>query len=167
MATTTTTNTGDQQPLVPLNATLSAAAQIQARDLDAMYAKVRGIFAAKLESGEPLAKKHVTAFYVNITYPNPGNQQQMKANCMCCLKPISSTGSARLVEHTVKCVLARMNKPKYVEPAVGWNSEHEKSGVVKFGVADYEPRKSTAKVCAPTRPALCPPPTEYESGLLM
>ena len=46
-------------------------------------------------------------------------------------------------------------------------AEHEKSGVVKFGVADYEPRKSTAKVCAPTRPALCPPPTEYESGLLM
>ena len=46
----------------------------------------------------------------------------------------------------------------YVEPAIGWNTEDNKAGVIKFGVADYEPRKSSAKIIAPTRPALPPPP---------
>ncbi len=39
-------------------------------------------------------------------------------------------------------LLARMNKPKYVEPAIGWNDEDDKAGVIKYGVANFEPRKS-------------------------
>ena len=44
------------------------------------------------------------------------------------------------------------------------NSDNEKSGVIKYGVANYEPRKSTLKITAPKRPterpALLPPADE-------
>ena len=55
------------------------------------------------------------------------------------------------------CLLSRMNKPKYVEPAVGWNTEDEKSGVVKYGVAEYTPA-GHLKVQTPVRPASLAPP---------
>ena len=51
-----------------------------------------------------------------------------------------------------------VGKPGYSEPAIGWNSEDNKSGVIKYGVANYEPRKSVAKIMAPARPALPAPP---------
>ena len=60
-------------------------------------------------------------------------------------------------------LLTRMNKPGYSEPAIGWNSEDNASGVIKYGVANYEPRKSVAKIAMPVRPALpapLPPPQE-------
>ena len=40
-------------------------------------------------------------------------------------------------------LLTRMNKPNYVEPAVGWNCEDNHVGVIKYGVADYEPHKNS------------------------
>jgi hypothetical protein len=57
-------------------------------------------------------------------------------------------------------LLRRMKKPNYVEPAIGWNNDDEKSGVTKYGVAHYEPLKLGAKmktVPAPARPALPAP----------
>ena len=51
-----------------------------------------------------------------------------------------------------------MKKPCYVEPAIGWNNEDKHSGVVKYGVAHYEPLQRRAKIDAPARPALLPPP---------
>ena len=53
-------------------------------------------------------------------------------------------------------LLARMNKAKYVEPAIGWNCEDDHVGVIKYGVAHYEPRKNSAPISAPNRPALPP-----------
>ena len=47
-----------------------------------------------------------------------------------------------------------MKKPNYVEPAIGWNTEDNAAGVIKYGVANYEPRKSAAKIAAPVRPPL-------------
>jgi hypothetical protein len=66
-------------------------------------------------------------------------------------------------------LLRRMKKPNYVEPAIGWNNEDEKSGVTKYGVAHYEPLKLKAKVTAPARPALPPPsdgPQDEQEPLL-
>jgi hypothetical protein len=34
-------------------------------------------------------------------------------------------------------LLKRMQKPTYTEPAIGWNDEEMKSGIVKYGVAKY------------------------------
>ena len=59
-------------------------------------------------------------------------------------------------------LLARMNKPNYVEPAVGWNCEDNHVGVIKYGVADYEPRKNSTPISAPNRPALLQPWPEDE-----
>ena len=50
-----------------------------------------------------------------------------------------------------------MKKPNYVEPAIGWNSEDNMSGVIKFGVADYVPI-GASKVQPPVRPAALMPP---------
>lgn len=49
-------------------------------------------------------------------------------------------------------LLNRVRQPQYSEPAVGWNTEDEKSGVTKYGVAHYEPCKIT-EVKALARPA--------------
>eukprot|EP00966_Prymnesium_polylepis_P179620 4158961-Prymnesium_polylepis.1 len=55
-------------------------------------------------------------------------------------------------------LIARMKKPNYVEPAIGWNDEDFQTGVTKFGVANYE-GTAKLKVKAPAqRPALMPPP---------
>ena len=49
-------------------------------------------------------------------------------------------------------LLTRMKKPAYSEPAIGWNDEDFKAGLVKFGVADYvAPTK--VNIEAPARPA--------------
>ena len=34
-------------------------------------------------------------------------------------------------------------------PAIGWNIEDNVAAVIRYGVADYEPRKSTVKIVAP------------------
>ena len=40
--------------------------------------------------------------------------------------------------------------------ALGWNQEDDAAGVVKYGVANYEPaRKSAAAPVRPPQPALC------------
>ena len=53
-------------------------------------------------------------------------------------------------------LLSRMAKPAYSEPAIGWNQEDDAAGVVKYGVANYEPaRKSAAAPVRPPQPALC------------
>ena len=41
---------------------------------------------------------------------------------------------------------------------IGWNTEDDKAGVIKYGVTHYEPLKSSTKITAPTRPALPAPP---------
>ena len=51
-------------------------------------------------------------------------------------------------------LLTHMRKPDYSEPAIGWNNDDNKAGVIKYGVANYEPRKSKAKIMAPARPAI-------------
>ena len=58
-------------------------------------------------------------------------------------------------------LLMRMKEPNYSEPAIGWNTDDEKSGVVSFGVANYESTKEL-KVKAPPRPMLMPPPVPVE-----
>ena len=50
-------------------------------------------------------------------------------------------------------LLSRMKKPNYSEPAIGWNQEDMKTGVIEYGVANYEPRQSAAPITAPIRPA--------------
>ena len=70
-------------------------------------------------------------------------------------------------------LLSRMAKPAYSEPAIGWNQEDDAAGVVKYGVANYEPaRKSAAALVRPPQPALClapvrPPLDHDEMPLLM
>ena len=59
-------------------------------------------------------------------------------------------------------LLARMNKPNYVAPAVGWNCEDNHVGVIKFGVADYMPRTNSTQISAPKRPELLQPLPEDE-----
>ena len=61
-------------------------------------------------------------------------------------------------------LLRRMKKPKYAEPAIGWNADDEKSGVEKYGVANYEPLKSHVKIEKPTRPALLAPSDAAPEG---
>ena len=52
-----------------------------------------------------------------------------------------------------------MRKPGYSEPAIGWNNDDNKAGVIKYGVANYEPmKKGTRAPVAPLRPALPPSP---------
>jgi hypothetical protein len=51
-------------------------------------------------------------------------------------------------------LLARMNKPNCVEPAVGWNCEDNHVGVIKYGVADYEPRTKSTPISTTKRPEL-------------
>ena len=61
-----------------------------------------------------------------------------------------------------------MAKPAYSEPAIGWNQEDDAAGVVKYGVANYEPRKSSAVPVRPQPPALClapAPPAEDDDGM--
>ena len=67
-----------------------------------------------------------------------------------------------------------MAKPAYSEPAIGWNQEDDAAGVVKYGVANYEPaRKSAAAPVRPPQPALSlllpvrPPLDHDEMPLLM
>ena len=48
-------------------------------------------------------------------------------------------------------LLRRMKKPNYAEPAIGWNADDAKSGVEKYGVANYEPLKSYVKIDKPRR----------------
>ena len=55
-------------------------------------------------------------------------------------------------------LITRATKPRYVEPAIGWNDDDFNTGVTKFGVANYE-GTAKLKVKAPAvRPALMPPP---------
>ena len=82
---------------------------------------------------------------------------------------LEHTKANKLVElfHNLR-LLAGMLKPGYSEPAIGWNSEDNKSGVIKYGVANYEPRKSIAKIAAPVRPALpAPVPLQEDDSTLL
>ena len=60
--------------------------------------------------------------------------------------------SSKLVSlfHNLR-LLNRVKKPGYVEPALGWNDEDFKSGLIKFGVADYA-GATKVKIEAPLRP---------------
>ena len=50
-------------------------------------------------------------------------------------------------------LLARVKKPRYSEPAVGWNQDDFAAGVTAFGVSHYEStQKLTVK--APARPCM-------------
>jgi hypothetical protein len=53
-------------------------------------------------------------------------------------------------------LLHRMKKPNYSEPAIGWNEDDFKAGVVTYGVANYESTQKL-KVKAPKRPMIMPP----------
>ena len=44
-----------------------------------------------------------------------------------------------------------MKKPTYTEPALGWNDEDFKAGLIKFGVAEYA-APTKVKIEAPLRP---------------
>ena len=52
-------------------------------------------------------------------------------------------------------LLNRMKKPDYTEPALGWNDEDFKVGLVKFGVAEYS-APAKVKIEAPLRPLAIP-----------
>ena len=94
-----------QAAIVPMNATLAAAAEVQRHDVQAMHEKLRGIFATLTTAGSALAKKHAVHFYDNVVHTNPANNQQMHGNCMCCSRLVPSTGSFKFVEHLTKCAL--------------------------------------------------------------
>ena len=56
-------------------------------------------------------------------------------------------------------LLYRMKKPAYTEPALGWNDEYFKVGLVKYGIAEYAaPMKK--KIEVPTRPEITFEPFE-------
>jgi len=63
-------------------------------------------------------------------------------------------------------LLSRMNKPTYTEPAIGWNDEDNKVGLVKFGVADYAAPKHV-KINPPERPQLTFEPEQEPFMALM
>ena len=48
-------------------------------------------------------------------------------------------------------LLFRMKKPNYIEPAVGWNYEDQKTGLVKYGLTHWEPAE-VKTIPAPVRP---------------
>ena len=50
-------------------------------------------------------------------------------------------------------LLKRMKKPKYSEPAIGWNDEDFQVGLVKYGIAEYA-APTSKKIMAPTRPEI-------------
>ena len=54
-------------------------------------------------------------------------------------------------------LLMRMKKPNYTEPAIGWNTEDAAAGVIKYGVANYEPRQGPTVIKNPIRPPLPAP----------
>ena len=49
---------------------------------------------------------------------------------------------------------------QFLNAKKGWNQEDMAAGVIKYGVANYEPRRSSACITKPTRPALPAPPVE-------
>ena len=53
-------------PIVPLNATLAAAADVRRLDIKAMHEKTSGILATIQAGNEALAKKHGVKFYENV-----------------------------------------------------------------------------------------------------
>ena len=48
-------------------------------------------------------------------------------------------------------LLFRMKKPNYFEPAVGWNCEDQKTGLVKYGLTHWEPAE-VKTIPAPVHP---------------
>ena len=96
--------------------TLAAATEVQRLDVAAMHEKALGILATLKASTVALAKKNVLSFFVDVVYTNPSNKQQMKGNCMCCSKPVTSTGSNRFVEHLCKCPMCpRVVRDEFVK----------------------------------------------------
>ena len=74
-------------------------------------------------------------------------------------------GARSLPSFRKSAVISRsLPQPAYAEPAIGWNTEDNKAGVIKYGVADYEPRTSKAPIRTPTRPALPAPPDTPQDG---
>ena len=73
--------------------------------------------------------------------------------------------------HPVSLTRPGAHRVRGLWSSIGWNQEDDAAGVIKYGVADYEPRKSTAPIRAPVRPALglaAPVPlSEDEMPLLM
>ena len=65
---------------------------------------------------------------------------------------------------TTDTQLAPLNTKLAAAADVRRNTEDNNAGVIKYGVADYEPRKSAAKITAPTRPALLAPPEPPQDG---
>lgn len=57
-------------------------------------------------------------------------------------------------------LLLRVKRCNYTEPVLGWNEEDEKTGLMKFGVANYSGSQSH-KAClrAPVRPSI-----QFEDG---
>ena len=49
------------------------------------------------------------------------------------------------------CPAANCRKPNYIEPAVGWNYEDQKTGLVKYGLTHWEPAE-VKTIPAPVRP---------------
>ena len=46
-----------------------------------------------------------------------------------------------------------MKKPKYSEPAIGWNDEDFQVGLVKYGIAEYA-ASTQKKIATPARPEI-------------
>jgi hypothetical protein len=97
--------TDDAQPLVPVTEMLATAAEVKKLDVAAIHEKATSILADIRSGGVTLQKKHIVQFYEDIEHTNPNNSQQMRGNCMCCLRLVASTGSHKLVEHLQKCPL--------------------------------------------------------------
>ena len=64
-------------------------------------------------------------------------------------------------------LMARVKQPNYSEPAVGWNDEDDRSGVIKYGVANYEGTANLTVKAPNARPSLIPPPEPQQEEMLM
>ena len=67
-------------------------------------------------------------------------------------------------------MLARMKKPKYTEPAVGWTESDDVAGVSTYGIANYDGASLLAVKAPETRPdpaLLAPPEVEVEEEMVL
>ena len=98
-----------------MTVTMAAAAVVQQLDIVAVHEKMLGILATVKAEKSELKPKHIQHFYDDVRGTNPANVQQIVGVCMGCSAKVPSTGSFKLVTHTLKCAVC----PKAVKDAFG------------------------------------------------
>ena len=108
---------------VPYPQKMATAIAVAKRDIAAVHEEATAILAQLKAAGTDIKPKHVMQFYKDIKETNPTNKQQISATCLCCLTKVPSTGSFKLVTHTLKCPMV----PRAVKEAFGKLREETES----------------------------------------